>query len=92
MRKIICISPFEDETEVITIDGLTIENRLDTMSIYGTLDIPKDKEGLERILDLKRQVDTIAAYLKREDLPEKISLENSGKEVDNPFKLLLTTS
>jgi hypothetical protein len=86
MQKIICISPFEDETEVITIDGLTIENRLDMMSIYGTLDIPKDKEGLERILDLKRQVDTIAAYLKREDLPNKIVIENKAKDVTNPFE------
>jgi hypothetical protein len=86
MQKIICISPFEDETEVITIDGLTIENRLDMMSIYGTLDIPKDKEGLERILALKRQVDTIAAYLKREDLPNKIVIENKAKDVTNPFE------
>lgn len=85
MQKTICISPFENEAEVVTIDGLTIENRLDTMSIYGTLDIPKDKEGLERILDLKRQVDTIAAYLKREDLPNKIIVKNKVKEVPNPF-------
>lgn len=88
MQKIICISPFENEAEVVTIGELTIENRLDTMSIYGTLDIPKDKEGLERILDLKRQVDTIAAYLKREALPNRISIKNTAKDVPNPFKNL----
>lgn len=88
MQKITCISPFENEAEIVTIDELTIENRLDTMFIYGTLDIPKDKEGLERILNLKRQIDTIAAYLKREDLPNKISLKNTVKDVPNPFKNL----
>lgn len=85
MQKNICISPFANEAEVVTIGELTIENRLDTMSIYGTLDIPKDKEGLERILDLKRQVDTIATYLKREDLPNKIVAENKAKDVLTPF-------
>ena len=35
---------------------------------------------------LKRQIDTIVEQLKREDLPQKISLDNGAKVVNNPFE------
>ena len=64
-----------------------VHNRLDRVQIYGQIDITKDKEGYERALDLKRQIDAIVNVLKREDLPEKISLNNASKEVKNPFSM-----
>ncbi len=85
-EKLLCIAPFENEEEVITIQELTLENRLDRVSINGSVDITKDKQGLEYAFALKRQIDTIVEYLKKQDLPEKISVENVGKVVDNPFE------
>ena len=83
--KLLCITPFENEEEVITIQELSIENRLDRVSINGSVDITKDKQGLEYAFALKRQIDTIVEKLKREDLPERINIENVAKVVKNPF-------
>ena len=84
-EKLLCITPFENEEEVITIQELTLENRLDRISIHGSVDITKDQQGLEHAFDLKRQIDTIVEYLKKQALPDKISVENVAKEVENPF-------
>ena len=85
-EKLLCIDPYANEEEVITIQELTLENRLDKVSIHGSVDITKDQQGLEYAFALKRQIDTIVEYLKRKDLPEKISVENVAKDVKNPFE------
>ena len=41
---------------------------------------------LEYAFALKRQIDTIVEYLKKQALPEKISVENVSKEVKNLFE------
>ena len=84
--KLLCIDPFANEEEVITIQDLSIENRLDRVSIHGSVDITKDKQGLEYAFALKRQIDTIVEHLKKQDLSEMISIENVAKEVKNPFE------
>jgi len=85
-EKLLCITPFENEEEVITIQELSIENRLDRVSINGSVDITKDKQGLEYAFALKRQIDTIVEYLKKQDLSDKISIENVDRVVKNPFE------
>lgn len=85
-NNLTCISPFQNESEVITIEELVIENRLDRISLHGSLDITRDKQGLEYAFMLKRQIDTIVEQLKREDLPQKISIDNVAKVVKNPFE------
>lgn len=85
-KNLLCIDPFNNEKDVIHVDELDIENRLDRISIHGSVDITKDKQGLEYAFALKRQVDTIVEYLKKQALPEKISVENMVKEVKNPFE------
>ena len=84
-EKLLCIDPFANEEEVITIQALILENRLDRVSIHGSVDITKDQQGLEYAFSLKRQIDTIVEYLKKQALPEKIVVENIPKEVSNPF-------
>ena len=85
-EKLLCIDPFANEEEVITIQELTLENRLDKVSIHGSVDITKDQQGLEYAFALKRQIDTIVEYLKKQALPEKIGVENIAKVVKNPFE------
>ena len=85
-EKLLCIDPFANEEEVITIQELTLENRLDKVSIHGSVDITKDQQGLEYAFALKRQIDTIVEYLKKQALPEKIGVENMAKVVKNPFE------
>jgi len=39
------INPFKNESESLQIGDLTVENRIDRISIFGSIDITRDKEG-----------------------------------------------
>lgn len=77
--------PFQNESDTFNMDKLTLENRMDRISIYGSLDITKDKAGLEHALLLKRLIDSAIDELKRDkQLPDHISLKEADI-VENPF-------
>jgi hypothetical protein len=75
---------FQNESEVMIIKGqnhdLNIENRLDRVSLYGSVDITRDQVGLEQALRLKGVVDGMVAVLEGEErqgvLPENIENEH----------------
>ncbi len=79
------IKPFDNETEAVGVGGFTFENRIDRVSVYGSLDITRDKTGLARAEELKALFDAIVAKLKSEQLPDKISV-SPASVVPNPFK------
>jgi len=77
--------PFADEAASQDIAGLTFENHLDRISIYGQTMIMKDQKGLAQILAIQAQLNEIVAALKASDLP--IQIENKTVVmVDNPFE------
>lgn len=61
---------FQNESEVMIIKGgnhdLNIENRLDRVSLYGSVDITHDQAGLEQALRLKGVVDGMVSALAEE--------------------------
>ena len=63
---------FQNESEVMIIRGenhdLNIENRLDRVSLYGSVDITHDQEGLAQALRLKGVVDSMVSALNEEQL------------------------
>ena len=79
---------FENESETRTINELNIENRLDRVSIHGSIDITHDVEGLALAVKLKDMLDGMIAVLSAEQaagaLPDKITLAATD-EVENPF-------
>lgn len=78
--------PFENETDSLAIDELTIENRIDQVEIYGSLAITRDKIGLERALQLKELIDAAVQALQDDAaLPDQVSFRPTDS-VDNPFK------
>ncbi len=80
------IRPFENESDSVGIDELTVENRVDQLEIYGSLSITRDKAGLERALQLKDIVDAAVKALQDDAaLPDRIAFKPTDK-VDNPFK------
>jgi len=83
-KKSMKISPFANESESLNFGGLTIENREDRISIYGSIDITRDREGLEHARILKALFDDILAALNSGPLPDKIS-SSPADNVDNPF-------
>ena len=64
--------PFEKGTESSSIEDLTLENDVDCVSIYGNLQITKDKVGLEQAKALQSFLNDVVAALEKEELPEKI--------------------
>ena len=80
------MKPFENETDSMGIDELTIENRVDQLELYGSLSITRDQAGLARALQLKAVLDAAVAHLQAaKDLPERLSFRPTDS-VDNPFK------
>jgi len=69
---------FQNESESFDVGGLTIENRFDRISIYGSVDITKDKLGLQHALILKRLIDAAINELKRDkNLPDRITVKET---------------
>ena len=40
--------PYANEADTFQIGELTIENRIDRISLFGTLDITLDREGMKK--------------------------------------------
>jgi hypothetical protein len=61
-----------------------VENRIDRISIFGSIDITRDKEGLAIARQLKEILDLTLSELEKEELPERIALA-TVETLDNPF-------
>lgn len=77
-------APFKDEASVLALEGLTIENRIDRIEVYGNAQITRDKAGLALARELKQLLDAIVGSLEAEALPERI-MEKPPEKVRNPF-------
>jgi len=76
--------PFADESSSIEVAGLTVENQVDHVSIYGQSLITKDQQGLVQALALQKQLNVIVKTLQMLDLPVQIN-NKPVVMVDNPF-------
>ena len=80
------IDPFANESEALQLDDLTIENRTDRVSIYGSLDITRDQRGLEMAKILAQLFDAIVGRLSQEELPESLPPPQNIEVVKNPLE------
>ena len=76
--------PYQNGTESVQIDDLTIENQIDCISVYGNLQITKDQLGLKNAKALQDLIDAVVAVLEQENLPIQIERQ-ANQEIDNPF-------
>ena len=76
--------PFSNESQVIQLDSLQIENRSDRVTLSGDLDLTKDKAGLTKALELKALVDSVVQTLQHSELPDHVQLDPIGR-INNPF-------
>jgi hypothetical protein len=76
--------PYLNESECLQVGDLTIENRLDRIAIFGSLDLTLDQEGLAAARVLKKIIDQTVAVLERADLPEHVAVAEADT-VENPF-------
>lgn len=76
--------PYANESDEQEIGNLKIENRLDHISLYGSVDFTRDQIGLANALHLKTLVDGIVRTLETQTLPAKLAA-SAIKKVTNPF-------
>jgi hypothetical protein len=83
----VTITPFADEAASTSVGDLTIENRLDRVSLYGSLDLTRDQQGLESARRLRALLEAIVKVLEGngDRLPEKDQDKPDVTRVPSPF-------
>lgn len=77
--------PYDNESEVIRIGNLEIENRVDRVVLMGDLVLTKDKVGLELAKELQILAARIVKVLeKQKKLPDTVEIK-PVVVVENPF-------
>jgi hypothetical protein len=76
--------PFKNESDCIQIGDLTIENRVDRVSIFGSMDITLDKEGVIKAKYLKNIIDSVILEMEAVELPDKVVIR-PAEIIENPF-------
>jgi hypothetical protein len=80
------IDPFANESESLEIGGLTFENQTDRVSVYGSIDITRDKRRLDAARKIATLFNAIAGRLASDDLLETIPPPQDIDTVKNPFE------
>lgn len=79
--------PFADEAGARSIGALCFENGTDRIAVHGSIDLTRDRTGLDQARLLRETLDAIVKALEGSDLPEAVA-EAPGappRSVKNPF-------
>lgn len=78
--------PYADEATALKIGDLTIENGLDRISLFGSLDLTRDTAGLQHAKMLRDLLEAVVTELERPgfELPEATKTARIDT-VKNPF-------
>ncbi|MED5612917.1 hypothetical protein [Janthinobacterium sp. P210005] len=77
--------PYANESDVLEIGGLSIENRIDRISISGDIDLTLDKPGLALAKQLQKLLGDVVAQLEKQELPDQLP-PPEVTSVANPFE------
>ncbi|MBG6222623.1 MULTISPECIES: hypothetical protein [unclassified Janthinobacterium] len=77
--------PYANESDVLDIGGLNIENRIDRISISGDIDLTLDKPGLALAKQLQKLLGDVVAQLEKQALPDQLP-PPKVTSVANPFE------
>jgi hypothetical protein len=78
--------PYQNEADAVEIGDLKVENRLDRVTVYGRIDLTRDKAGLENARALKKLLDDVVRALEGDSaLPEHIAPPKTPVMKQNPF-------
>ncbi len=76
--------PYANESDVLHIGALTVENRVDRITVSGDIDLTLDQAGLASARQLLALLAQVVATLEGQDLPERLP-PPPVTIVDNPF-------
>lgn len=77
--------PYANESDVLTLGNLSIENRVDRLRVHGDADITRDRRGLAIAQRLKAVLDATVRALEADGaLPDEVRT-TPPRQVANPF-------
>jgi hypothetical protein len=77
---------YQNESDAAEIGDLKVENRLDRITVYGRIDLTRDKAGLENARALKQLLDDVVRVLESEPaLPDHVAPPKAPVIKRNPF-------
>ncbi len=80
------MKPFADDSAAIEVGDLKLENGRDRIACYGSLDLTRDKAGLELAQRLQAVLASVVKVLEADTaLPDAIPPPKQRGAVKNPF-------
>jgi hypothetical protein len=76
--------PYANESDVVEIGNLMIENRVDRITLSGDIDLTLDQAGLAQARQLQRLLADVVAALESRTLPQRLPAPVI-ETVKNPF-------
>ena len=77
--------PYADESDALTLGNLSVENRVDRVTLQGDVELTRDQRGLALARQLKAVIDaTVKALEGDKALPEAVETIKP-RSVKNPF-------
>ena len=77
--------PYVNESDVLTLGNLAIENRVDRVTLHGDVELTKDKAGLALAKQLQAVINaTVKALEADKVLPDAVEVAKP-RSVKNPF-------
>ena len=77
--------PYANESDILHIGSLSVENRLDRISLSGDIDLTLDKPGLALAKQLQKLLGDVVAQLEKQELPDQLP-PPEVTSVANPFE------
>ncbi|WCS23139.1 hypothetical protein LOK46_18370 [Methylobacterium sp. NMS14P] len=79
--------PFADDAGARSFGTLSFENGTDRIALHGSLDLTRDRAGLEQARRLRETLDAIVKALEATDLPDAVAEAPDAppRTVKNPF-------
>jgi hypothetical protein len=84
MKPVKPFIPYANEADVLNIGHLSVENRLDRVTLSGDVDLTADRVGLEHARALQRLLNDVVAGLESQTLPDRLP-PPATQTVANPF-------
>ncbi|GAB7127317.1 hypothetical protein JCM19000A_18240 [Silvimonas sp. JCM 19000] len=77
--------PYANEADALQLAEFNIENRLDRVSLFGSLDLTRDQTGLQHALRLQALLNDVVRALQAEtELPQQVA-QADIETGPNPF-------
>ena len=80
------MKPFADDSAATSVGDMRLENGRDRIAVYGSLDLTRDRAGLELAREMRRVMDEVVQILEADGaLPVAVAPPKKPGKVANPF-------